>query len=73
MKLGSSELHLRMAKFAMELARAYSQFEHNAPFALGRGMWSYRMLGARAYTIAGGTREIQHNIIGERVLGLPKG
>src|SRR5229473_172365 len=71
MKLGSSELHLRMAKFAMELLGPYSQFEHNAPFALGRGVWSYRMLGARAYTIAGGTSEIQHNIIGERVLGLP--
>src|SRR5712671_1714531 len=73
MKLGSSELHLRMAKFAMELLGPYSQFEHEAPFALGRGVWSYRMLGARAYTIAGGTSEIQHNIIGERVLGLPKG
>jgi alkylation response protein AidB-like acyl-CoA dehydrogenase len=73
MKLGSSELHLRMAKFAMELLGPYSQFEHKAPFALGRGVWSYRMLGARAYTIAGGTSEIQHNIIGERVLGLPKG
>ena len=28
MKLGSSELHLRMAKFAMELLGPYSQFEH---------------------------------------------
>jgi len=73
MKLGSSELHLRMTKFAMELLGPYSQLEHKAPFALGRGVWSYRMLGARAYTIAGGTSEIQHNIIGERVLGLPKG
>src|SRR5579885_1286618 len=73
MKLGASELHLRMAKFAMELLGPYSQMEHKAPHALGRGVWSYRMLGARAFTIAGGTSEIQHNIIGERVLGLPKG
>ena len=73
MKLCSTELRLRMAMYAMELLGPYSQFEHKAPHALGRGVWSYRMLGARAYTIAGGTSEIQHNIIGERVLGLPKG
>ena len=35
--------------------------------------WFHRVLGARQYTIAGGTSEIQRNIIGERVLGLPKG
>ena len=51
----------------------YSQFEHGAPLALDGGSWNYRMLAARAFTIAGGTSEIQHNIIGERVLGLPKG
>jgi alkylation response protein AidB-like acyl-CoA dehydrogenase len=34
--------------------------------------WFHRVLGARQYATAGGTREIQRNIIGERVLGLPK-
>jgi alkylation response protein AidB-like acyl-CoA dehydrogenase len=72
-KLSASDLNLRMAKFALELLGPYSQFEHGAPFALDRGSWNYRMLASRAFTIAGGTSEVQHNIIGERVLGLPKG
>jgi alkylation response protein AidB-like acyl-CoA dehydrogenase len=40
---------------------------------MDHGKWSHRMLAARRGTIAAGTNEIQHNIIGERVLGLPKG
>jgi len=73
LKLGASELNLKMNKFAMELLGPYSQMEFKAPFAFDKGKWSYRMLASRALTIAGGTSEIQHNIIGERVLGLPKG
>ena len=73
MKLGVSELNLRMNNYAMELLGPYSQFEYRAPYAIDRGLWSYRMLASRALTIAGGTSEIQHNIIGERVMGLPKG
>jgi alkylation response protein AidB-like acyl-CoA dehydrogenase len=73
MKLSVTELALRMMIFATELLGPYSQLEYKAPMAIDDGRWSWRMLGARAGTIAAGTNQIQHNIIGERVLGLPKG
>jgi alkylation response protein AidB-like acyl-CoA dehydrogenase len=57
----------------MELLGPYSQLAYQSPMAIDEGRWSYRMLGARAGTIAAGTNQIQHNIIGERVMGLPKG
>ena len=34
--------------------------------------WGEHVLGAPGYRIAGGSDEIQRNIIGERVLGLPQ-
>jgi alkylation response protein AidB-like acyl-CoA dehydrogenase len=73
MKLVASELNLRIELFAMELLGPYSQLEFRSPMAIDDGRWSYRALGARGGTIAAGTNQIQHNIIGERVLGLPKG
>jgi alkylation response protein AidB-like acyl-CoA dehydrogenase len=73
MKLCTSDLNLRIQLFAMELLGPYSQFEYKADGAIDKGKWSHRMLAARRGTIAAGTNEIQHNIIGERVLGLPKG
>jgi alkylation response protein AidB-like acyl-CoA dehydrogenase len=73
MKLGTSDLNLRIQAFAMELLGPYSQFEYMADGSVDRGKWSHRMLAARRATIAAGSNEIQHNIIGERVLGLPKG
>ncbi len=36
------------------------------------GRWAHAVLSAPSSRIAGGTDEIQRNIIGERVLGLPK-
>ena len=34
--------------------------------------WTYGVLANRCLTIAGGTSEIQRNVIGERLLGLPR-
>ena len=34
--------------------------------------WGEHVLGAPGYRIAGGSDEVQRNIIGERVLGLPR-
>jgi alkylation response protein AidB-like acyl-CoA dehydrogenase len=36
------------------------------------GPWAERLAGSRSLTIAGGTTEVNKNIIGERVLGLPR-
>jgi alkylation response protein AidB-like acyl-CoA dehydrogenase len=72
-KVVTTEINLRMNTFAMELLGAYAQIELDAPFAIQEGRWEYRMLASRGLTIAAGSSEIQRNIIGERVLGLPKG
>ena len=36
------------------------------------GDWLYDFVNAYGWTIGGGTNEIMRNIIGERVLGLPR-
>ena len=36
------------------------------------GTWAHAFLWSRAGTIYAGSSEIQKNVIGERVLGLPK-
>ena len=67
------ETHQRLQELAMEIQGPFSQLARGSAAAVDGGVWQYSFLRSRANSIEGGTTEIQKNIIGERVLGLPKG
>ena len=71
-KICGTELNLKIQMFAIELLGAYAQLDRKEPLAIDDGRWLERALTARGGTIAGGSNEIQRNIIGERVLRLPR-
>lgn len=68
LSLHFAEVAQRLYRLAMELL---------GPVGLDRGSpsegWADQYLESLRLTIAGGTSEIRRNIIGDRVLGLPKG
>jgi alkylation response protein AidB-like acyl-CoA dehydrogenase len=69
-KLSSSELGQEILSYAMSLqGAANTLWKEDAPIHLN---WQHDYLRSYAYTIEGGTSEIQRNIIAERILGLPK-
>lgn len=70
MKLFYAEHLKRLAALAVSAeGPAGTLWDTDAP---SDGWWQSRMLAALAIGIAGGSNEIQHNVIGERVLGLPR-
>ena len=72
-KLYATELHKRLHAFALELVGAEALAEGapgNHPL---EGDLGYTYLNSFMLTIAGGTSEIQRNIVAERLLGLPRG
>jgi alkylation response protein AidB-like acyl-CoA dehydrogenase len=73
MKLTGSELGLRIAEVAGELLGMNALVNEPSATVPDAPRWFNRVVAARQYTISAGTSEIQRNIIGERVLGLPKG
>ena len=72
-KMGWVETHQRLQELAMEIQGPYAQLVKGSDWAVEDGLWQHAFLRSRANSIEGGTTEIQKNIIGERVLGLPKG
>jgi alkylation response protein AidB-like acyl-CoA dehydrogenase len=71
-KIFWSELNQRLQQIAQELLGPYGQLEGGDPYAVDHGAWSHGYLRARGNTIEAGTSEIQRNIIGHYVLGLPR-
>jgi alkylation response protein AidB-like acyl-CoA dehydrogenase len=71
-KLFWSQLDQELALTATEVIGPYSQIAHGSPWAPDDGQWEFYELLARGSGIRAGTSEILRNILGERVLGLPK-
>ena len=72
LKLSGSELGMRIAFFASEMLGVYAQVAQPMPALEDAPRWQNRVISSRQYTIAGGTSEIQRNILGERTLKMPK-
>ena len=72
LKIGWSEANQRFQAAAQEILGPYAQLTNASDLAIDNGAWSYSYLRARGNTIEAGTSEIQRNIIGQHVLGLPK-
>lgn len=71
-KIFWSEMNQRMQQVAMEMLGPYGQLTAASDHALDHGEWAHGYLRSRGNTIEAGTSEIQRNIIGHFVLGLPK-
>jgi alkylation response protein AidB-like acyl-CoA dehydrogenase len=69
-KLFQSEHNQRLQECALDLLGARALAWHEDDNDAGRVVFGF--LRSRGDTIAGGTSEIQRNVLGERILGLPK-
>ncbi|MFK7730429.1 MAG: acyl-CoA dehydrogenase family protein [Pseudomonadales bacterium] len=71
-KLRASEFSREMRKFAVAVQGAHGSLYVGDQDAIAGGFWQRAYFNNFSTTIGGGTSQVQANIVGERVLGLPK-
>jgi alkylation response protein AidB-like acyl-CoA dehydrogenase len=72
LKLYWSEMSKRLHALALDVLGAAAPLWRDAEGNPGQGSWQRAWLYYQAASIFAGTNEIQRNVIGERVLGLPR-
>jgi alkylation response protein AidB-like acyl-CoA dehydrogenase len=72
MKMATSELGQECFELGVEMQGAYGTVVDRERSEEG-GRWAHSFFVSFASTIAGGSSEIQRNIIAQRILGLPRG
>jgi alkylation response protein AidB-like acyl-CoA dehydrogenase len=70
-KLWGSHLQQRFGHTGVELMGLYGQLLPGSPYVESDGFFSHLVMDSVVRTIAGGTSEVQKNIIAKRGLGLP--
>lgn len=71
-KLFWAGLTQRLHDLALGVGGPRAQLTGDSPHALDGGRWPQAFLWSRVGAIAGGTSEVQANIIAQRLLGLPR-
>ncbi|HZP29010.1 MAG TPA: acyl-CoA dehydrogenase family protein [Acidimicrobiia bacterium] len=71
-KLWWAGISQRLYETATDVLGADSLLAPGDADALDQGRWVRGLLATRANSIMGGTSEIQRNVVGERILGLPR-
>lgn len=72
MKLFSTEVAQRFSEAGIDLLGPYGTLWQGSERTPDNGVWAYQFLYDRSVTIAGGTSEVQRNIVAHRVLQLPR-
>jgi len=71
-KVIASEFEQHLSRLGVDIAGARSMLYKHDEAAPDGGHWPHAYMNSYGLTISGGSNEIQRNILGERVLGMPK-